>query len=878
MKRKMNKDEMLKRALLLVVLLWGWWWVGSSIANKGMNSLSRVGGVMPGVSKITSIAETPHLCAWPWGNPLTASAVEGMTISSDPFFQNVPEQMVQSKYVLEWMEPDVAPRTNLTTQTIQLFRNGAKERGVLVDAPFSICGSESVGIWNTGKISVGEEHGWGEDDEDWRHEFWPLLGAWEVRPDLSTNSAVLYGTTYTNELPASFFIRWNDVFLGGDTNLCASFEAEFFADTDDVVFRYFTGCDAQAVLTECAMGVTMSGAAWTAPGVAANREIRLHRLGTLEEETTVFPGLYLTRFEAWYHQIDPTLEYDIPPGLLLSIGLCPNHPETWNDALPPDFVNFMNYYGYTLAELLMTHCLNPFIWTPDPLDLMTTDNPNHPYLNPNGNGTPLNFIQAEPLPPGTLALLIINNLRLPLSPASPQTFTLYLPKEAMLTFEFRSLRDPTVDLSIAPANANNPPAVWLDDPDGVFGGDFTEKSAQLTKPLLQTMQTRNGGNGGRGGGTGGQFSMPTMKIVPNSKISVCVRGNVTEWYTVAFTPDSLNPAMSTTVRWTSDGWTRETQNNSARLHISENRYSATLTATARLYLGALTDSVKFHDCTPPGQPITQESGCPAHFALNVKLITDKTQLTLKHDREANLQITHDPADVTAYRIEIKKNSAINWSTLSDTQALIPWLATVADKFQLRGVVTANNTEYASYNTLNVTVQFPHRSQIMLDPAVSNYMEQVWSSTKAYSIANPNYVREEGFYIGLDTEANEYIMVEKKEGDPVHINDVMNKIKTPSISWPGPRPADSIANPTPLDKPIYTVGVFHTHTPQFYIRPSSFRGVGPSIDDMNFTLDPRRYVPGLVYDYIGTNGVVYGEHPIHAPTKIYTTNPERRLLP
>ncbi|MCL1888607.1 MAG: hypothetical protein FWF96_07035, partial [Kiritimatiellaeota bacterium] len=217
--------------------------------------------------------------------------------------------MVLSRYVLEWVEPDIEPRTNLTTKTIQLFRNGAKERGVLIDAPFAIGGSAEVGIWNTGKISVGEQHGWGEGgEEDWRNEFWVLLGAWEVRPDLSTNSAVVYGIIYINELPASFFVRWQDVYLGGDTNLCASFEVEFFADTDDVVFRYFAGCDAPAVLTGCAMGVTMSGAEWSTPlAVGENREIRLHRLGTLQEEKTAFPGLYLTHFEAWYYKIDPTL-------------------------------------------------------------------------------------------------------------------------------------------------------------------------------------------------------------------------------------------------------------------------------------------------------------------------------------------------------------------------------------------------------------------------------------------------------------------------------------------------------------------------------------------------------------------------------------------
>jgi hypothetical protein len=422
--------------VLAAVFVAAWLVVGIGIADKVTNT--QING-----SSLTLIVQSPRngitrasfpvACAcpgWPWNNPLVISAISGMEASVAPFFKNIPEQMVQSGYVMEYIHAGVLPRTNLEFRVVQLFRNAAKERGVLLPTPFAICGCNDIGVWNTGKLSVGAEHGWGAGDEDWRREFYAFFGAFEVRPDLSTNSCVMYATVFANELPVSFVVRWNEVFLNGDPNLCATFEVEFFAGREDVVYRYFAGCGNEAVQTNCVIGVMMSGAGWTTTGVGAGREMRLRRLRSLEEEKAArIPELKITQFEAWYYRIKLNKSYAIPPGLLLYFGLCPHHIENAMAVLPPDVADFINNYPLTLADLLMKHVLNPFEWTPDTAILSTVDpesNPGHSLLTPGNGKVPIYITQTAPLEEDTLALLLVNNMRLLLSATSTPTRTIYI--------------------------------------------------------------------------------------------------------------------------------------------------------------------------------------------------------------------------------------------------------------------------------------------------------------------------------------------------------------------------------------------------------------------------------------------------------------------
>ena len=38
------------------------------------------------------------------------------------------------------------------------------------------------------------------------------------------------------------------------------------------------------------------------------------------------------------------------------------------------------------------------------------------------------------------------------------------------------------------------------------------------------------------------------------------------------------------------------------------------------------------------------------------------------------------------------------------------------------------------------------------------------------------------------------------------------------------------------------------------------------------------VTGIVYDYVGVNGVVPAQHPLNSPAKLYQSGPDRRSTP
>ena len=92
--------------------------------------------------------------------------------------------------------------------------------------------------------------------------------------------------------------------------------------------------------------------------------------------------------------------------------------------------------------------------------------------------------------------------------------------------------------------------------------------------------------------------------------------------------------------------------------------------------------------TPPGcttQP------CPlCQEYMSVELTVEKNKLTLKHNRENNLEIkvTGSNYTVDEYRIEIKRASGGQWCCSTGRKTSDTWKAVHAGKFKLRGVVKA----------------------------------------------------------------------------------------------------------------------------------------------------------------------------------------------
>ena len=467
----------------------------------------------------------------------------------------------------------------------------------------------------------------------------------------------------------------------------------------------------------------------------------------------------------------------------------------------------------------------------------------------------------------------------------------------MLNFELRTSRDPTVNLTIAAPAGTEPPALWLEDPDDVFGfggENHDEGNVPLKGGLFDKGGFLAGGNvlrngGGNGGPKSGKIDLPEVILVPvdpNGYNHHCVHG-VTGWYKMQFAkPFYTN--FNHHVEWTNTAWTLEKNSeNHARLRVSGGESSATLTGTLShpyVHLRDLSASVNFYPCDHCDDP---------YHESNLYLTSSKSLLTLKYDREADLHITHAPQSTPydSYRIEIKRTRDNNWLELSDTKTLTPWTAHVGGFFHLRGVGIRGGNETYSTNIL-VEVQFPLWSDIANDGTVNPWLNYAWQKTLADCTPgcptncptyggdagcvthDPNRRHERGFWIYLDTEYNEYVKGTTFEGDwfdptnfPASISSqIINDAKLPDDPRPLPANADHV---------FYTVANFHTHTPITYchdwVSNTTIRVTGPSKGDQKF--GEGHYLPVIVYDY-EKGHISFGDSK-DAPAKLYCTGYERR---
>jgi len=546
---------------------------------------------------------------YPFGCLELETLLSGMEPEEDPFWKGLPKVFIRSGWIP--LPPVAAVKDEEPPHVVKLFEYGAANRAVRVAVPFaadSPLHEGSVSISNRGTMSVGYCVYTPTGKVEFVQVFDVMNGDFRVMPSLSTNSCVRYGPT-TN---GTFKAKWNEVFLFGDPQKKCTFEGELYPD-GTLVYRYFEGCTA-AIAAACSVGVNMLGERWNANTlVGENREIRLRRVLSLEHERAArIPKLRLTEFEAWFYQLDPTLKYPIPPGWLLYFGLCP-HRTNWDDVLPPDLVQFMaDYPNATLADLIMKYAINPFEWTPDPTILWTTDpgtNPNHTLLTPGGNKVPVYITQTEPIAEDTLALLTVGPMRLQLSDTSAQSWTLYIAPDQTYTFSLRSLRDPSVKLSLSNKSPSggtpNPPHVWVDDPDNVFGlGAFVVPGSRGGDGTA-AFRVQSGGGGSRDGGTGGgKMATSTGKLVPvdpNNNPTHHVHGD-TGWYTMEITSNG-HTYTADNVNWSTSAWHLETNGNQARLIVSASggdSSTATLIGIADLtggLTGTFTATNTFYTCT-----------------------------------------------------------------------------------------------------------------------------------------------------------------------------------------------------------------------------------------------------------------------------------------
>ncbi|MDO5664463.1 MAG: hypothetical protein Q4G63_04290 [Bacteroidia bacterium] len=151
------------------------------------------------------------------------------------------------------------------------------------------------------------------------------------------------------------------------------------------------------------------------------------------------------------------------------------------------------------------------------------------------------------------------------------------------------------------------------------------------------------------------------------------------------------------------------------------------------------------------------------------------------------------------------------------------------------------------------ITYPTVSEIASNYQVIASMEAAWNNT-IYS-ANNGHRQEYGFFIYYDYSNNKIY-----PGTIVAGGSISGCTGYASISL-------GVATNN-----LQVCAFFHTHTPLNNCSSTYSRVVGPSGTDTQ-AYDGK--LPGLLYDYVGTNGVLYGGHTVSAPKKLYTFGPTRK---
>jgi hypothetical protein len=259
--------------------------------------------------------------------------------------------------------------------------------------------------------------------------------------------------------------------------------------------------------------------------------------------------------------------------------------------------------------------------------------------------------------------------------------------------------------------------------------------------------------------------------------------------------------------------------------------------------------------------------------VNIDLSVLKSKVSLL---DANtIQVKMEPSNqATSFKIEAARLGDSTWYQIGNQQTLSNYVHRVAGTFNVRGKATISGTEYTT-PTHKVEVAFPLASEIIADSSCVTEFDSAWAETKSTTTSTQR--RETAFWVRLDTSAAQgaYQFAGRVYGPWVPGT-------TNASVTPAPKPGDTPSNPSAnAAGAVYTVALFHTHTPTFY-RPIG-RDVGPSPADVSYANANK--VPIFAYDYIppiigprGSITYIPAGYPIHRAAKVWSAGPTRRPTP
>jgi hypothetical protein len=230
-----------------------------------------------------------------------------------------------------------------------------------------------------------------------------------------------------------------------------------------------------------------------------------------------------------------------------------------------------------------------------------------------------------------------------------------------------------------------------------------------------------------------------------------------------------------------------------------------------------------------------------------------------------------PASGTSYLFEIKRTSDLAWDRLaSGPSDTYQFQTKIPGHFQVQ-VTAFSGTNRETSPRQDLEVRFPSFREIVDDPEFEAFARAAWQDTLHF--ASDQGVREEGFWVRLDTCRGRYSKTQTVEGDTFIPGPPPQE--QPSVDL-GRRPADT-AGALPRGCGEYSVAIFHTHPGTTYSEYG--KGVGPSADDERAAA--RADVPALVYDFVeapGMTGQIPDHWPSSKPATIYHAGVTRRTTP
>ncbi|MBN8523797.1 MAG: hypothetical protein J0M02_00520 [Planctomycetes bacterium] len=267
----------------------------------------------------------------------------------------------------------------------------------------------------------------------------------------------------------------------------------------------------------------------------------------------------------------------------------------------------------------------------------------------------------------------------------------------------------------------------------------------------------------------------------------------------------------------------------------------------------------------PGAELTWDMTATAQVPTVTVTVANATCELM--DENTYTAIVDPPAiPVTSCEFFVARQGTENWESVSVTGASYTLKERVAGKLKVKCTAVVSSASLNSTNQAPFTVQFPHYTK--LQTACQSSFDRYWQQTLAAT--TPTSRREQFSWIVIITNTGQIGTLAPVLGTPA------GPTEGAGIT-PPPRPGDSIADPRPLvDRPVYIVGWFHTHTPTTFT--TTGRPTGPSSADGLYSMD--QLLPGFAYDY--ANGAMLGipaGHPLNGPAQVYPIiPPERRPTP